>query len=95
MVTEASLFIYFFFQLMKSGQSYSEASHQYFIRKAEGKMNKTLSEILLSDTRKVHAKNHPYPYQNLVWMLKLFIKDWLFKLQQNSLVLHTQPSGTF
>jgi hypothetical protein len=28
-------------------------------------------------------------------MLKLFIKDWLFKLQQNSLVLHTQPSGTF
>jgi hypothetical protein len=39
----------------------------------------------------MHASNHQYPYQVLLWLLELFIKDWLFEMQQNSLVLCTQP----
>jgi hypothetical protein len=27
----------------------------------------------------------------LLWLLKLFLKGWLFELHQNSLVLHAQP----
>jgi hypothetical protein len=36
------------------------------------------------------ASNHQYPNQILLWLMKLFIKDWLFKQQHNSLVLHAQ-----
>jgi hypothetical protein len=37
----------------------------------------------------MQTSEHQYSYQILLWLLKLIVKDWLFKLQQNSVTLAT------